>query len=834
MNEREIFLAAKAINDTSEREAYLESVLPDDPSAIRRIHNLIAADHDDSFMNMDTTEPLAATSDLQLIEQPGGTVGPYKLLEQIGEGGFGVVFMAEQIEPVRRTVALKVIKPGMDTRQVIARFEAERQALAIMEHPNIAKVLDAGTTESGRPYFVMELVKGIPITKFCDQRRLDMTARLKLFVSVCQAIQHAHSKGVIHRDIKPGNVLVAMYDDQPVPKVIDFGVAKATGQQLTEKTLHTGFGAVVGSLEYMSPEQASFNQLDIDTRSDVYSLGVLLYELLTGSPPLSLDELRRIGLLESLRMVRESEALRPSIKLGTSETLASLAANRRVEPARLRAIVKGDLDWIVMKALDKDRNRRYENVTGLSEEVTRFLHGEPVLAHPPSQIYLLKKLALRRWRTFATAAAVLILVATVGLLIFWNGYQRSQQFTKHSNRVVAATNEATLALTRAQNSPIGSQVEWVAARAAQKKLRELLDQRTASESATKQANEFLDDFERRQSARQLAEQVENVVMMSATHADLGSWQRMDRQFEELFRKQGLDFDQQTPAEFARRIRQHPSSTELSEALELWIGTRGQISSLGGRKATLELMQPMADAMYAADPDPVRTGIRRLIYEMKPYKKQDVDKIVEGVDLTQLSPRTLSWLSTVYFSAGSREKTDEILYFTANLHPNDFMVNFDFAYMLESQGRWELAIRYFLRCTALRPDVSGTWRALGNAYRNNKELVRSREALAQAVSRNEKHGPIHVDVAKTAMALKDYAAVERAARRAIELGYRTPQSYYYLGKSLMETKRFAEALVAFGQCEKLGKQPRQKAIPVDQLVAECKRLLNEQDNNQQNK
>ncbi len=344
------------------------------------------------------------------------------------------MFVAEQAKPVRRTVALKVIKPGMDSRQVIARFEAERQALAIMDHPNIAKVLDAGTTDSGRPYFVMELVKGIPITTFSDDKRLNLAERLELFVSVCRAIQHAHSKGIIHRDIKPSNVLVAMYDDKAVPKVIDFGVAKATGQQLTERTLHTGFGVVIGSLEYMSPEQASFNQLDVDTRSDVYSLGVLLYELLTGEPPLSLDELRRIGMLESLRMIREAETIRPSLKLTTAEGLPNLAANRRVEPARLSAIVKGDLDWIVMKALDKDRNRRYENVTGLSEEISRYLCGEPVLAHPPSYLYRMKKLATRNWQAFVTLFLVMSLLATVGLMAYLNANQRSQQLAKHSAR----------------------------------------------------------------------------------------------------------------------------------------------------------------------------------------------------------------------------------------------------------------------------------------------------------------------------------------------------------------------------------------------------------------
>ncbi len=272
----------------------------------------------------------------------------------------GVVYMAEQSEPVERRVALKIIKPGMDTRQVIARFEAERQALAMMDHPNIAKVLDAGTTDTGRPYFVMELVKGLPITQFCDDQHLTPRERLELFLPICQAVQHAHQKGVIHRDLKPSNILIARYDDKAVPKVIDFGVSKAVSQRLTEKTVFTQYGQVVGTIEYMSPEQAQFNQLDVDTRSDIYSLGVLLYELLTGGTPFDKQRLRAAAFDELLRIIREEEPPRPSVRLSTCATLPSIAANRHVEPGKLSVLVRGELDWIVMKALEKDRTRRYE------------------------------------------------------------------------------------------------------------------------------------------------------------------------------------------------------------------------------------------------------------------------------------------------------------------------------------------------------------------------------------------------------------------------------------------------------------------------------------------
>jgi serine/threonine protein kinase/tetratricopeptide (TPR) repeat protein len=340
--------------------------------------------------------------------------GRYKLVEALGEGGMGAVWMAQQTEPVKRLVAIKLIKPGMDSKQVLARFEAERQALALMDHPNIAKVLDAGATATGRPYFVMELVKGTPLTKYCDEHRLTPKQRLELFVPVCQAIQHAHQKGIIHRDIKPSNVLVALYDGKPVPKVIDFGIAKATGQQLTDHTLVTGFGAVVGTLEYMSPEQAEHNQLDIDTRSDIYSLGVLLYELLTGSTPLEKKRLKEAALLEVLRLIREEEPPRPSTRLADSkDTLPAISAQRQTEPAKLTRLVRGELDWIVMKALEKDRGRRYETATGFAADVQRYLNDEPVQACPPSGWYRLRKL-VRRNRGPVLAASLFVLLLMAG------------------------------------------------------------------------------------------------------------------------------------------------------------------------------------------------------------------------------------------------------------------------------------------------------------------------------------------------------------------------------------------------------------------------------------
>ena len=472
-----LFDAACQLANPAARRTFLDEACAGDATLRARVEALLAAQLDaDKFFReiapfgstprpgTEPSTPGTAATDTRIpaeksgpTEGPGSRIDRYKLLQKIGEGGGGMVYMAEQEKPVLRRVAFKIIKLGMDTKSVIARFEAERQALAMMDHPNIARVLDAGATETGRPYFVMELVRGVKITDYCDQNHLDTDERLDLFVQVCHAIQHAHQKGIIHRDIKPSNVLVTLHDGVPVPKVIDFGIAKAIEGKLTDQTLFTAYEQIIGTPAYMSPEQAEMSGLDIDTRTDIYSLGVLLYELLTGRTPFDAKMLLQSGLDEMRRTLREKEPQRPSTMLTTLQRteLTATAVQRHAEPPKLITLLRGDLDWIVMKCLDKDRRRRYETANGLAMDVQRYLNNEPVIARPPSRLYRFQKLVRRNKIVFASGAAVatalLIGLGTATWLFFMERAARREavaaeelQYLLRQDAERARANEAEL------------------------------------------------------------------------------------------------------------------------------------------------------------------------------------------------------------------------------------------------------------------------------------------------------------------------------------------------------------------------------------------------------
>ena len=443
--------------------------------------------HPASYRVSESDYAIASTSPGHTQPMTSSSIGAYKLLQQIGEGGMGTVWMAEQQEPVKRQVALKLIRADMNSKEILARFEAERQALAIMDHPNIARVLDAGTTETGTPYFVMELVKGVPLNEYCDRNKLSVRDRLALFIPVCNAIQHAHQKGILHRDLKPSNVLVTLLDGKPVPKVIDFGLAKAIEHthKLTDKTLFTEFGKVVGTLQYMSPEQAEMSTMDVDTRTDIYSLGVMLYELLTGTTPLEQDSLTKNALLEVLAIIRETEPPVPSVRLSASGDAATgISLQRKITPIKLRQILKGDLDWVVMKAIEKERPRRYETANGFAMDIQRFLNGEPVLAAPPSTLYKVNKF-IRRNRTAVAAAALVLVALVLGIAgTTWGLIEAQHQ--QRIARTAAAEKERALRAEAAR-----AEAEQAARKEAQEQTRMALEAREQEAKAKDRAEKRL-------------------------------------------------------------------------------------------------------------------------------------------------------------------------------------------------------------------------------------------------------------------------------------------------------------------------------------------------------
>jgi serine/threonine protein kinase/Flp pilus assembly protein TadD len=805
LSERSIFLEAIDIDGPAERAAYLDRACAGDADLRARIDGLLRA-HERPQEVLDaaaltTTEGASP----EPAERPGAFIDQYKLLEQIGEGGFGIVFMAEQTEPVRRKVALKVLKPGMDMRQVIARFEAERQALALMDHANIAQVFDGGKTESGRPYFVMELVKGIPITEFCEQNQLALRQRLDLFVSVCQAVQHAHQKGIIHRDLKPSNVLVTLHDGSPHVKVIDFGVAKATGQQLTDKTLFTNFAQMVGTPLYMSPEQAALSGLDVDTRSDIYSLGVLLYELLTGTTPFDGERFKEVGYDEMRRIIREEEPPRPSMRISTLRMATTLQAPQG--PAgtkRLRRLCRGELDWIVMRCLEKDRNRRYETASALAADLQRYLNDEPVQACPPSAWYRLRKFGRRNKAALAIVGLVLLFLLALGVTLGWAARERTTRRQILEQQVAGALKESE-DLYRAERLP--------QAFAALKEAEGLLAAAGGDGGPLgERVRQWRLDLE-------MVERLQDIRMrQSDQRGRLYKINEADPDYADAFRTYGINVEALEPTEAARRIATRAIKPNLIAGLDHWLQIRKEII-----KAPDASWRPLLLVARAADDDDYRNQIRDALLARDGTA---LIRLTQVEHLSELPVVTALYAADVLRWNHQTDQALELLQRLQRRRPGDFWVNWQLAINLALRGRihYDEAIRFFSTALAARPANVELHLTIGDLFYENghfeQAIAEYREAIAQKPDFAEPHYKLAIVFYERHR--NDDSISE--LRQAIAVDPEFAAAHLELGLALRRKGQFSEALTSLRRGHELGSTLPNWKHRSPEMIRDCERLM----------
>jgi serine/threonine protein kinase/Flp pilus assembly protein TadD len=781
-----LFAAAAAIPVEDERGAFLDKECAGDLALRGQLDVLLRA-HQRSGHLLD--RPAVAAGD-ETEHRPANVelqglviAGRYKLLEQIAEGGMGAVWVAEQTEPVKRRVAVKLVKPGMDSNAVVARFEAERQALALMDHQNIAKVLDGGVTEGGRPFFAMELVKGMPLTEYCDARRLNVRERLDLFVQICSAVQHAHQKGIIHRDLKPSNILVTEHDGRPVPKVIDFGLAKAlsAATMLTERTLHTAFGTVVGTPLYMAPEQVAVNALDVDTRSDVYSLGVILYELLTGTTPLEKQRFKEAAWEEIRRLIREEDPPKPSARLsGSHDSLPSISAQRHTEPAALTKLVKGELDWIVMKALEKDRNRRYETANGFSMDVQRYLADEPVEACPPSSWYRFKKFVRRNKGSVAAAGvlglAALIAVGAVAASIGWNARMRTEREAKAASHVASITDEV---------KRLEEEQKWPEALAAAKRAEAAVASGEVEDSIRRRVADMLKDLT-------FIDRLDQVRMSAANWLDLSfDYFGADRGYAAAFREYGVDVEVLPVETSIARLQARPSAAiPLAAALDNWANIRWKSK---GDVAGRTRLRSVANGI---DSDPLRNRIRFITGCPAEEAAEELRRLARSINVRLEHPATLAILSEHLFRENQQESAVRLLLDAQRVHPGDFWLNIYLAYQLHLQKDDEGAVRFYTAAVSLRPRSTAALNNLGLGLARRKKLDEANFYYRKAIELDPNQATAYASLGNLLLHQNSLDEAVMAFRKVIELRPKSASAYHSLGKALWLQKKPDDAFAAY--------------------------------------